>query len=126
MPAPDAEPLAAPSESPEPCWKRFQALLAREQEAATQADVEALVSLQVAKRQLLDELRSADVPEAVLLAMHKQAQFNVSLMRHLTGCLAGMVGEDGSGPTGTTYDARGQRGASSEQPSLAPRVRGAL
>ena len=99
--------------------QHFRSLLELEQDAARRADLDELVGVQQKKAAALQALASANLPDAELLEINALAAANVDLMRHLVGCLRGMLQPEPQ----QGYTARG--GVSDEAP---PRrlVKGAL
>lgn len=72
-------------------------LLEAERDAAIRADVDALVELQVSKRETLDRLVARGAGERELSRLSHRARQNVALMRHMLECMRGLVGIDHAG-----------------------------
>ncbi len=70
---------------------RLRDVLAAERDAARRADSSALVAIQEMKREAIDAVREANPPQEVWDSLSQQAQANIELMRHLVGCLRGIV-----------------------------------
>lgn len=98
--APEAE-APKPAQSAE---QRFLEALKQERAAACQADVDRLLELQEEKRQLLRELRVAELSQQVRASLASQAQRNLALLRQLVQCYSALSTESGE----PTYDAHGQ------------------
>mgnify|MGYP003952364721 CR=1 FL=1 len=93
-------------------------LLEEELEAACDADVDRLFSLQEQKVTCLAELSDQDTPRALLVALREQARSNIRLIRHLVTCYRGIVQPEDQ----SSYNAHG----STNVIPLRGRVRGAL
>jgi hypothetical protein len=82
----------------------FLEVLESEREAALRADVDALAAVQERKREALSALLGSDASEDLIAELRARAQANLRLIRHLVGCLQGLVS-----PQAPTYTAAGDR-----------------
>jgi len=86
--------------------RHFLSLLDQERQAACQADVDTLVSVQEEKARVLASLQAEGASNELLDQLAAAAEANIILMRHLVLCLRGLIeGVQGS----DTYDASGSR-----------------
>jgi hypothetical protein len=81
----------------------FARVLEAEREAATRADLDALLRIQDEKRELMPLVKAHAAPE-VARELAEQARANLGLMRHLLACLRGYLSLDAE----PTYSARGE------------------
>lgn len=88
----------------------FSRLLDEEQRAAIGADVDALVSIQERKAELLDAIRAAgEMTRPEMTELSARARNNLAWMRRLVGLFRGALQED---DTTATYGANGRRSGS--------------
>lgn len=97
---------------------RFRALLKREREALRGAQFDLIEAIQVEKRSVLDEMRSATIDPRELEELGAFARYNVGLLRHLISLLRGASGLP---EVPASYGGRGQW----VPPRESGRVRGA-
>jgi hypothetical protein len=81
---------------------RLEALLAAEGEAARRADVDALLALQDAKREVVDRLVAANPGPEVVEGLARRASENLPLLRQLVALHRGLLGANAPlyGPAG--------------------------
>jgi len=94
-------------------FRELWELLEREQHAARNADVNALMDLQLSKRQIISSMAANDVTPPQREALTERAAANVVLIRQLVGLLRGAAGVQTS-----TYGRQGTAQRDADAPLL--------